>query len=395
MNPILLKPNSDGDCQVIVNGLVSKTVTSGNYSEQFPFLLQHVSDAYERLATRFDFVVIEGAGSIAELNLKRTDLVNMGLATRLNVPLMLVANIECGGVFASVAGTLDLLEPHERDLVRGFAINRFHGDTGLFRDGTKILEARTGTACLGVFPYVDGLILDPEDSVSPAFGIESESNSFDVAIVALPHISNTSDFRLLRGARRVDRPTDTHFACVVIPGTKNTIEDLCWLRETGLADWILQQHRGGATIVGICGGYQMLGLRIADPSAVESSIGEVAGLGLLPVETVLGTEKLMRKVRAETSSGIHFDAYEIHMGLTHRPSGSVPFATLSDGSQDGVRVGNCVGTYLHGAIENAAVLSELLGREVCSVASRESTYEALADWFESSVDRGRFDDLYL
>jgi adenosylcobyric acid synthase len=297
--------------------------------------------------------------------------------------------------FASVAGTLDLLEPEERALVRGFAINRFHGNPGMFEDGVRLLETRTGKPCLGVFPYAGGLLLDPEDSVSPGFGLDCRSALSDVAVIALPHISNTSDFRLLRGARRVDQPLDARFACVVLPGTKNTLGDLCWLRETGLATWVLEQHRCGAMIVGLCGGYQMLGRRVADPLVVESSLGEMEGLGLLPVETVLTTEKVTRKVWAETPSGLHFEAYEIHMGLTNRPSEMLPFATLSDGSKDGLRVGNCVGTYLHGALEDAAVLGELLGRKVDPVPGREATYEALADWFDASIDRKRFSEFYL
>jgi adenosylcobyric acid synthase len=395
MNPILLKPNSESGFQVVLNGRVSGTVTAANYTQQFPFLWEQVYGAYRRLAARFEYVVIEGAGSIAELNLKRTDLVNMGLATRLNVPVLLVADIEKGGVFASVAGTFSLLEPGEGALVRGFAINRFHGDRSLFAEGVKILEARTGRPCLGVFPYADGLVLDPEDSVSPGFGLDCQEALSDVAVIAFPHISNTSDFRLLRGARRVDRPVDACFTCVLLPGTKNTIGDLRWLRETGLADWILEQHRLGAIVIGVCGGYQMLGRSVADPSAVESSLGEIRGLGLLPVETVLATEKITRKVRAETPSGVRFEAYEIHMGLTRRPGKALPFAKLSDGTEDGLRTGNCIGTYLHGALEDAAVLSELLGRRVDPVPGRGPMYEALADWFESNVDEKRFVDLYL
>lgn len=395
MNPILLKPTSDTTSQVVVNGKLSRTLAARDYTEQFPYLFGQVLDAYERLAARHEFIVLEGAGSITELNLKRTDLVNLGLATRLGTPVLLVADIDRGGVFASIAGTFTLLEEDERALVRSFAINRFRGDPALFRTGAAILESRTGKPCLGVFPFLPDVPLDPEDSVSLESGSDSENNESDIAIIALPHVSNLSDFRLLPDARRLVRPVDAEFACIVLPGTKNTIGDLHWLRETGLADWVLEQYRRGAKVVGICGGYQMLGERIEDPLAMESSCGHADGLGLLAVRTVLAAEKTTRRIQAVTPSGICFDAYEIHLGHTVRPHDAIPFATLSDGSEDGVRTGNCAGTYLHGAIEDPSVLGELMGRTIAPGPARETTYEALADWFEASVDQKRFAELYL
>jgi adenosylcobyric acid synthase len=182
---------------------------------------------------------------------------------------------------------------------------------------------------------------------------------------------------------------------VIIPGTKNTLDDLAWLRERGLDQWIHEQHQAGARIVGICGGYQMMGESVDDPLAVESNRGGANGLGLLRGRTVLASEKTTRRIRAVTPSGVHFDAYEIHLGVTTRPSDAEPFATLADGIEEGVRAGRCAGTYLHGAIEDPLVLGELVGRPIPPAAPREETYEALANWFEANVDLGRFKELYL
>ena len=392
MNPILLKPNSDVGSQVVVNGKVWRTLPAREYYGQFPYLLGQVLDAYERLASRHDFIVLEGAGSITELNLRQTDLVNLGLATRLNVPVLLTADIDRGGVFAAVVGTFALLEPNERALVRSFAINRFRGDPSLFESGVGILEKRTGAPCIGVFPYLRDAALDAEDGVS----FEGEgAKDTDVAIVSLPHISNLSDFRLIPTARRISQPVDAKFTCIIIPGTKNTLGDLAWLRATGLAAWVEDQYRAGASIIGICGGYQMMGDRIEDPLGMESGLQSAEGLGLLPVTTLLAAEKVTRLVKAITPGGAAFDAYEIHLGVTTRPPNAEPFAVLQDGTLDGVRNGRLAGTYLHGALEDPGVLGELLGRPVSAIPSRETTYEALADWFEANVQVKCFEELYL
>jgi adenosylcobyric acid synthase len=392
MNPILLKPNSDTGSQVVLNGKVWKTLPAREYYAEFPFLLTQVTAAYERLAARHDFIVLEGAGSITELNFKSTDLVNLGLATRLQVPVFLVADIDRGGVFAAIAGTFGLLDQNESALVRGFAINRFRGDPTLFETGAELLETRTGKPCLGVFPYLRDAPLDPEDGVTM---VDAQDPNSNIAIVALPHISNLSDFRLLADARRVSRPLDGKFSCVILPGSKNTLGDLAWLRRQHLDEWILDQHRGGAKIIGICGGYQMMGERVDDPLALESNSGGADGLCLLPVRTVMAAAKSTRAVKAVTPSGIEFEAYEIHHGMTAAPTDAQPFATLTDGTKEGVRCGRCTGTYLHGALENPRVLGELLGRSVAPIRSREHTYEALASWFEANVDSKRFEELYL
>ena len=394
MNPILLKPNSDCGSQVVVNGKVWQQLSAREYYEHFPTLLDHVLAAYARLEEKYEFIVVEGAGSIAELNLRPTDLVNMGLATRLQIPVLLVADIDRGGVFAAVAGTVSLLDDEERPLVRGFAVNRFRGDPTLFASGVNILEEITNKPCLGVFPHLYSSKLDAEDALSIESDVNSRKES-PVAIIRLPHVSNVSDFRLLPDACWISRPMPGLFDCIILPGTKNTIDDLLWMGRTGLSDWVLDQHAKGAHVIGVCGGYQMLGERIDDPFGVETSAGGAEGLSLIDSRTVLSREKTTRVVRAKTPSGYEFEGYEIHMGQTVRPAGAPPFATLSDGTEDGVRTPRCSGTYLHGALESPAVLTELLGRPVAALPDRNIVYEELADWFHASVDKKRFQELYL
>jgi adenosylcobyric acid synthase len=382
MNPILLKPNGDGTSQVVVNGRVWKTLPARGYYEHYELLLAKVLSAYEELSRRFELVVIEGAGSVSELNLRPFDLVNLGLVTRIGSPWVLVADIERGGVFASVLGTVSLLSPEERRLFRGFLINKFRGDRSLFDEGVGLLESRTGAPCLGVFPFADYLRLDAEDSLALA---ERPSAAplpgARIAIVRLPRLSNGTDFRLLSWAEWLTEPRHADFDFVILPGTKDTISDLRWLRAQGLDRFILDQHRRGATIVGICGGYQMLGSCIRDPHGVESGGGSAAGLGLLPVDTVLSREKTTRSVSATTPGGASFAAYEIHMGVTTALAPLPPFARLEDGSPEGVRAPRLVGTYLHGALEQAAVANELFGTALADAPTKESEYLRMAEWF--------------
>ena len=381
MNPILLKPNSDGGSQVVVHGKVWKTLPARAYYEHFDFLLQEVLQAYHELASRFDVIVMEGAGSVTELNLRQFDLVNLGLVTRLSAPWLLVADIERGGVFASVIGTVSLLTPEERALMRAFSINKFRGDLSLFQDGKRILEERTGSPCLGVFPYADAIDLDDEDSLSvPASSAASAMPAGQrCAILRFPRISNTTDFRLLKNATWITAPADQHFDFIFLPGTKNTVADLDWLRGQGLAEWIKAEHRRGAIVIGVCGGFQMLGERICDPYSMESGCTETNGLGLLPIQTELRREKTTRVVGAKTCRGHAFSAYEIHLGeTTMLCSDPAPFALLDDGTPDGLRSGTAIGTYLHGALEDPGVLAEL-GIVATSVSA--PSYDPLADWF--------------
>ena len=392
MNPVLLKPNGNMSSQVIVNGKVWKNLSARDYYEHTEFLRSRVLEAYDRLASQYEYIVMEGAGSIAEMNLRQRDLVNLGIAKQVGARVLLVADIDRGGVFASVVGTYCLLPPEERKLVRSFGVNRFRGDPALFEDGVNLLEEKTGSPCLGVFPMLENAHIDEEDSVALDRRIPGTSR---IAILQFPRISNFTDFRLMQDACWVTAPVEGRFEVVILPGTKNTIADLAWMRKQGLDDWVLRQHAEGAKILGVCGGYQMLGTSIADPDAVESERGSAEGLALLPVTTVLKAEKTTRVVAAESPAGARFEAYEIHMGCTERPRAFTPFATLSDGEAEGIRVGNCAGTYLHGALENAALLSELLGVTIPEPPSKENIYDSLAHWFTTYADMGLFAELYL
>lgn len=394
-NPILLKPCGEMRSQVVVRGKVWRTLAAREYYEHFDFLLQVVLDAYHRLAARHDCIVIEGAGSIAELNLRSRDLVNLGLASRLRAPVLLVADIDRGGVFAAVAGTLALLDESERALVRSFAINRFRGDPALFDGGVRILEERTGRPCLGVFPFAEDIVLDAEDSTGLEQPPSAAWSGPRLAAIHFPRVSNTTDFQFLPGLRWLSRPAEEDCDFLFLPGSKSTLADLRWLRETGLADWVLRQHARGATIVGVCGGYQMLGEEIEDPGQAESPLRSAQGLGLLPLRTVIGEEKRTRAVRARTPAGAEFSAYEIHMGVSRALRALPPFAVLEDGTAEGMRGERCLGTYLHGALECAALVEELLGCPVPPRPPREAIYDRLGDWFCAHGDLPLFEKLYL
>lgn len=388
MNPILLKPNGNGGSQVIVHGRVWKTLSAREYYAHAEELRPRVLEAYEDLARRFDVIVIEGAGSVTELNLREYDLVNLGLVMKIRSPWMLVADIERGGVFGSVIGTAGLLSADERSLFLGFAVNKFRGDVSLFHEGVRILEEHTSSTCFGVFPYAPDVQLDAEDSLAlqtrPTTPVPPGAR---LAIVRFPHLSNATDFRLLTWADWIESARVERYDFVVLPGSKNTIADLLWLRATGLASWIVEQHRSGARVIGICGGYQMLGQVIRDPHGMESAAEEAEGLGLLPTVTTLSREKQTRAVQATTPGGVRFGGYEIHLGVTalDRTNSVVPFATLSDGAPEGVREAGVIGTYLHGAFEHSDVCGEVFGINAPSALSKVDQYQRLAAWFAEHV----------
>jgi adenosylcobyric acid synthase len=387
-NPILLKPTSDRASQVVVNGRVWKHLPARAYYEHFEELQAHVLEAYAGLAERFDAVVIEGAGSVAELNLKSRDLVNLSLAERVGARAVLVSDIDRGGVFASIIGTMAILEPREQELIRTFAVNRFRGDRSLFDDGVRILEERTGRPCLGVFPHAAEIHLDEEDGFA-----HGGRGGAPVAIVAWPRISNVTDFRLFREAAWITGPVERQFKVVFLPGTKSTLGDLAWLRAQGLDEWILRQHRGGARIIGICGGYQMLGRFIHDEGGFDGAPGAAPGLGLLPVVTVMEGEKTTVAVTA-AYQGMQVAAYEIHMGRTEAVEPVTPFAFVN-GQPEGACGERCVGTYLHGALEDHRVASALVGFPVEAPRSKEESYEALGKWFAENADLALFEKEYL
>lgn len=383
MNPILLKPNGNGTSQIVLHGRVWKTLPARGYYDHFDVLLQEVLRAYADLASRFDVVVVEGAGSVSELNLRPVDLVNLGLVTRIGAPWILVSDIERGGVFASILGTLALLTPEERSLCRGFLVNKFRGDRSLFDDGRRIIEERGGVPCLGVFPYADDVRIDAEDSLALARQSEGAAPiGASIAIIELPCLSNGTDFRLLSWAQWVSAPSPVRYDFIVLPGTKDTLSDLAWLRSCGLDRWVLDQHRAGATILGICGGFQMLGRSVCDPGSIESVGGESPGLGLLPITTHLADRKITEIQQATTPGGVTFSAYEIHLGVTAALRPLTPFAWLADGTPEGARENRVFGTYLHGALEDPRVCEELFGVAVSRLPPRREEYDALAGWFD-------------
>jgi adenosylcobyric acid synthase len=391
MNPVLLKPQASTGSQVVRLGKVWRNVEASDYYRHSAELMQVALASYARLAAQFDFIVCEGAGSVAEVNLAARDFTNLRFAAAVSARALLVADIERGGVFAALVGTMDLLPPEERALVRAFAVNRFCGDPRLFRDGVEFLEERLRIPCLGVFPMTREIRLDEEDCVAIPDARNGAENA-EVAVIRLPRISNFTDFRLFPRIAWIDQPVARSFRVIFLPGTKNTIEDLNWLCNRGLDAWLLAQRARGTQIVGVCGGYQMLGETIADPERLESEAGEVAGLGLLPVRTVLQSPKVTGVVTACVDGTGPHSAYEIHMGRTEAPADLTPFARLDDG-HDGARADGIIGTYLHGIFEHAEVVRCVLGIDVPRVAPKTQMYHRLADWLVEHADPAVLEEL--
>jgi adenosylcobyric acid synthase len=370
MNPILLKPTSNQNAQVVLNG---KPIGNQSAKEYFlgadrDALFTEAMKAYRKLETQYNPMVIEGAGSISEINLRDKDITNMRVALEVNAVVILVADIDRGGVFGSVYGTLELLPPEERALVKGILINKFRGDIDLFTEGRQMMEQLTGVPVVGVVPYFRDIHIDDEDSVV----IDHKSGKtreglVNVAVVLLRHMSNFTDFNVLERVPEINlfytsNPEEIEKAdVVIIPGSKNTIADLENLRRSGLAKAILNSHQNGNAVYGICGGYQMMGREIHDPEQVEGSVEFMPGLGILPVVTTLTGEKrtvqseFTFRNKKETCKG-----YEIHMGTTELLAGK-PLAKLDDGSYDGCFVNEKTwGTYLHGIFDNLPVIQSIL-----------------------------------
>lgn len=368
MNPVLLKPSSDTGSQVIVNGEVRGQMPAATYFRYKRQLFPEILAAYERLAEEYDIIVIEGAGSPAEINLRADDIVNMGLATRVNAPVLLAGDIDRGGVFAQLYGTVALLEPEEQDRIAGLVINKFRGDFEILRPGLSILEEKTGKQVLGVVPYLR-VDIDDEDSLSPQLGRTEVHKPLNAAVIRLPRISNFTDFTPLEahpqiGVRYVDNPRQLGTADIVIlPGTKSTVDDLLWLRQSGLETAIQKLAGAGTPVLGVCGGYQMLGAQLHDPEGVESGKKRsIQGMGLLPIETTFTGEKRRKQVKAMVRfgplAGAALEGYEIHMGRTV-VSGDA-FCFLEDGQPEGCAQGNVWGTYLHGLFDSGALTQKLV-----------------------------------
>jgi adenosylcobyric acid synthase len=378
MNPVLLKPNSVTGSQVVVQGKVWTSVEAAVYGSHTEFLFAKALASFQRLSGQFEAIVCEGAGSVAEVNLYDRDFTNLRMAEAARAKTLLVADIERGGVFASLVGTFDLLPPERRSLVRAFAVNRFRGDRSLFDEGVRFLESRLGVPCLGVFPLDRSILIDDEDSLSLDECVRPPAGH-PVAILRFPRISNFTDFAALGEVDWIDTPPPSSpYKVVILPGSKNTIEDLAWMRAKKLDAWVIEQARLGVRVLGICGGFQMLGESISDPSGVEGAAGTTAaGLCLLPVRTILTNPKITRRVAAVTPKGVRFQAYEIHMGRTSGSGAS--FATLEDGQADGCVQGNVAGTYLHGSLDSPEAVAEYLGVTAIQ-PQREEHYDALAQW---------------
>ena len=368
MNPILLKPTSDIGSQVIVNGEVLGNMGAKEYFAFKKSLVPHIKSAYEKLSSVHDIIVLEGAGSPAEINLKENDIVNMGMAEIADSPVILIADIDRGGVFAQILGTVELLKPNERSRVKGFVINKFRGDKSILDSGIKMIEQKIGIPCLGTVPYIK-INLDDEDSLSENLHIltkfRDKKDEIQLAVVSLPHISNFTDFIPLQNQTAVNlyyvkEPKDLGFPdCIIIPGTKNTLADLNWLKKIGLAEKIQAEAKKGTPIIGICGGFQILGEKLLNEELGMSN--EESGLSLLPVETSFSEKKVRTRVSGKTLSNLPVSGYEIHQGLTEFVDGAEKayFAQVTDSVSgemkfDGAVQGNVFGTYIHGLFDEAA-----------------------------------------
>ena len=427
MNPVLIKPSGDNSSQVVVRGRIWGRVSAADYYQRrVEELLPVVRESYETLASQYDVVILEGAGSPAEINLKQHDIANMRMAEMADAHCLLVGDIDRGGVFASLLGTLELLEPEERARIRGFVINKFRGDANLLEPGLRMIEGRVRKACIGVVPYMPSLVLEEEDSLGlPAttqtrWMLDTSSNRpLRVAVIAFPSFSNFTDFDSLRAETSVSllfcrtKETIAHADVVILPGTKQTVDDLRWMREQGL-DVALKQYARTGLVVGICGGMQILGESITDPLGMERE-GSAPGLGLLPIRTVMQPDKVTRNVTGNIAARTLFgtpvadsrvSGYEIHVGRTVYQTGAAPFAVLSGCvGLSGERNDGCVstdtrvfGTYLHGLFDNDSFRHQFLraARAFYNLAApselhlwkqlREESFDRLAREVEKALD---------
>ncbi len=392
MNPILLKPTSDVGSQVIVNGRAVGNMKAMEYYRRKKDYVKDILSAYEKLSEMADVIVVEGAGSPVEMNLKNGDIVNMGLAAMIDAPVLLVGDIDRGGVFAQLLGTLDLLEKSERDRVKGLIVNKFRGDAELFKDGIRILQERGKCKVAGVVPYMD-VKLDDEDSLSERFDKKS-AGVFDIAVIKLPHISNFTDFDTFEQIEEVSVRYVGEAAglgdpdMIIIPGTKNTISDLEAIKTNGLAAAIIEMARRGTCIFGICGGFQMLGRRIDDPCGVEEG-GCAKGFGLLPVDTTLERDKVTKSFTGritgatgilESIKGAAIEGYEIHMGKT------VPYEDITEFTSGGSGFckKNVYGTYIHGFFDKRDI--------ACAIVSKLASLKEKKIHTENILDYAEFKD---
>ena len=402
MNPILLKPTTDVGSQVIVRGVVQGNMTAMEYYRRKQEYIPVILEAYNSLAAEYDIIVIEGAGSPAEINLKQEDIVNMGLAKLVDAPVLLVGDIDRGGVFAQLYGTIALLEEEERNRVKGTIVNKFRGDKAILEPGLKQLEQLCGVPVAGVIPYTH-VDIDDEDSLSERFNGSNERKLIDIAVIRLPRISNFTDFSPFEryenvSLRYVDKVADLHWPdMILLPGTKSTISDLMWLRQCGLEAAIHKAAAAGTPVFGICGGYQMLGQRVSDPDGVEAAgLTEISGLGLLDMDTVFLGEKVQTQTTGTVTglsgllsglNGMTYEGYEIHMGRSEQVLPPV------------MEKGNVYGSYVHGIFDAKGITDTIL-QAICTKngidfnalgtfdlrSYKERQYDILADAVRSGLD---------
>ena len=400
MNPVLLKPSSDTKAQVIIQGRAVTDFEARAYHDYKKVAMDAVLESHQRLITRYARVIVEGAGSPAEINLREGDIANMGFAEAVDCPVILVADIDKGGVFAHLVGTLELLSASEQDRVVGFVINKFRGDIGLLQPGLDWLEKRTGKPVLGVLPYLHGLELEAEDAISAQQ--PSGEGFFKVKVPVLSRISNHTDFDALRLHPQVDLefvgPGQSLAGAdlIILPGSKNVRRDLAFLRDNGWEPEILRHLRYGGKLLGICGGYQMLGERIEDPEGIEDEPGSSEGLGLIDAVTRLAPSKQLRQVRGRLlPGGAPVAGYEIHCGITRCTGDPQPAVRLDDGRSDGVVTadGQVIGTYLHGLFDLPEARDALLAWAGVKVEAapaigdiQEAELERLANSIETNLD---------
>ena len=419
MNPILLKPTNDVGSQVIVNGEVLGTMSARDYFKYKKKLVPDIMKAYQELSDEYDIIVIEGAGSPAEINLKNDDIVNMGMAKMAKAPVLLVGDIDRGGVFAQLIGTVDLLEPSERDMVKGLIINKFRGDKTILDPGVKMLEERSHIPVVGVAPYMN-IQVEDEDSLTERFDRKQSAGLIDIAVIRVPRISNFTDFNPFESVEGVSLRYVQHVSelknpdMIILPGTKNTMEDLLWMRENGLEAAVLKAAAAGCIVFGICGGYQMLGDTLSDPYHVEAG-GKIRGMGLLPMDTVFASKKTRTRVTGEflpmkgtfaALSGVSLEGYEIHMGESVRKEGILPATKLivagnqlEETKTEGAFHENVCGTYVHGVFDKEEVVEALIrilgerkGIDVSSMtgidfaAFKETQYNILAAELRKHLD---------
>ncbi|MCH1983631.1 cobyric acid synthase [Ruminococcus sp. OA3] len=425
MNPILLKPTNETGSQVIVNGEVIGNMNARDYFAYKHELVPRVMEAFETLASENDIIVIEGAGSPAEINLKDDDIVNMGMARRAGAPVLLVGDIDRGGVFAQLIGTTILLDEEERSMVKGLIVNKFRGDKTILEPGLAMLEEKAGIPVVGVAPYLN-IEVEDEDSLTERFDGNQEVGVIDIAVIRVPRISNFTDFNPFESMPGVSLRYVQHVSelkkpdMIILPGTKNTMEDLLWMRQSGMEALVLKAAATGTVIFGVCGGYQMLGESLSDPNGVEAG-GSMKGMGLLPMDTVFEEEKTRTRVTGtfgtvkgalQKLSGTELAGYEIHMGISTLKDGAHPMTDIEDFverdgvKRDGAYAGNVYGTYVHGVFDKEGVaravvtaLGEKKGIDTSDITGvdfqefKETQYDILAEALREHLDMKKIYDI--